>query len=73
VEACLPVAGAIQATIEIALKELPAAQVAYTTTTVRQSIFPGVLKANEAIREWITSHGHTIADSREHMYDLGLR
>lgn len=68
VEVCLPIAGAIQATIEIALKELPAAQVAYTTTTMRQSIYPGVLKANEAIREWIARHGHTVADAPREIY-----
>ena len=32
VEVCLPVTGAIQSTIEIAVKELPAATIAYTTT-----------------------------------------
>jgi RNA polymerase sigma factor (sigma-70 family) len=68
VEICLPITGAIPATIEIAVKELPAAQVAYTVTTVRQSIFPGVLKAYEAIQEWIASHGHTVGGEPREIY-----
>jgi effector-binding domain-containing protein len=39
VEVCLPVTGDIHSTIEIVVKELPAATVAYTTTSLRQSIF----------------------------------
>jgi RNA polymerase sigma factor (sigma-70 family) len=68
VEICLPVIGAIQATIEIGVKELSAAHVAYTVTTVRQSIFPGVLKAYEAIQEWIARHGHTVAGEPREIY-----
>ena len=68
VEVCLPVGGAIPATIEIAVKELPPARVAYAVTTLRQSIFPGVLKANEAIQEWIATHGHTVAGAPREIY-----
>jgi RNA polymerase sigma factor (sigma-70 family) len=68
VEVCLPVTGDIHSTIEIAVKELPTATVAYTTTTVRQSIYPGVLKAYEAITEWIRSSGHTEADDPREIY-----
>jgi RNA polymerase sigma factor (sigma-70 family) len=66
VEVCLPVIGDIQPTIEIAVKELPAATVAFTTTTVRQSIYPGVLEASRAITEWIKTSGYSIdANPRE--------
>jgi len=68
VEICLPVTGDIQATIEIAVKELPPARVAYTVITMRQSIYPGALKAYKAIEEWITSHGHTVADRPREIY-----
>ena len=68
VEVCLPVTGAIQSTIEIVVKELPAANVAYTVITVRQSIYPGVLKAYEAIDTWIKSHGHIAADGPRETY-----
>ena len=64
----MPISGAIQATREIAVIELPPAHVAYTVTTVRQSIFPGVLKAYEAIEEWIASQGHTAADDPREIY-----
>jgi RNA polymerase sigma factor (sigma-70 family) len=68
VEICLPVVGVIQATIEIAVKELPTTQVACTIATLRESIYPGVLKAYEVIREWIRSNGHTEADAPREIY-----
>jgi RNA polymerase sigma factor (sigma-70 family) len=68
VEVCLPVTGDIAATIEIAVKELPSVTVAYATTTVRQSIFPGVLKAYDAIHAWINSNGHAVADDPREIY-----
>ena len=60
VEICLPVTGQLRATIEIAVKELPAARVACATLSVRQSIYPGALKASSAIREWITDNEHAV-------------
>jgi RNA polymerase sigma factor (sigma-70 family) len=68
VEICLPVTGDIRSTIEIAVKELPAAAVAYTTATLQQSIYPGVLKAYEAITEWIENNGHAVADHPREIY-----
>ena len=68
VEVCLPVTGTIQPTIEIVVKELPAANVAYTDITVRQSIYPGVLEAHKAIDMWIKSHGHTVAGGPREIY-----
>jgi RNA polymerase sigma factor (sigma-70 family) len=68
VEICLPVTGDIQATIEIAVKELPPARVAYTVITVRQSIYPGALKAYAAIEDWIASQGHAVADRPREIY-----
>jgi RNA polymerase sigma factor (sigma-70 family) len=68
VEICLPVTGDIQATIEIAVKELTPARVAYTVITMRQSIYPGALKAYEAVQEWIASHGHSVADAPREIY-----
>jgi RNA polymerase sigma factor (sigma-70 family) len=66
VEICLPVTGTIQATIEIAVKELLPARVASTVITMRQSIYPGALKAYETVQEWIASHGHSeVAAARE--------
>jgi RNA polymerase sigma factor (sigma-70 family) len=68
VEICLPVIGTIQPTLEIAVKELPPARVAYTVITMRQSIYPGALKAYKAIEEWIASHGHIVADRPREIY-----
>ena len=61
-----PSAGELQATIEIAVKGLPAVRVAYATLSVRQSIYPGALKASSAVREWITENEHAVdGDVRE--------
>lgn len=66
VEICLPVSGQVRSTIEIAVKELPATRLAYVTTSVRQSIYPGVLKAYSAVRGWITDSGFAVdGDPRE--------
>jgi hypothetical protein len=35
---------------------------------MRQSIFPGVLKAYEAVQEWIVSQGHSVADAPREIY-----
>jgi len=35
---------------------------------LRQSIFPGVLKAYAAIEEWIAANQHQIADSPREIY-----
>ena len=55
VEICLPVRGSIESTKEITVKELPSAEVAFVRTTLRQFVFPGVLKAYEAIEEWFST------------------
>jgi RNA polymerase sigma factor (sigma-70 family) len=68
VEICLPVTGDIPSTIEIAVKELPAAKVAYTITTLRQSIYPGVLEAYKAINDWIKDSGQAVADKPREVY-----
>jgi RNA polymerase sigma factor (sigma-70 family) len=68
VEICLPVTGTIQPTIEIAVKELPPARVAYAIITMRQSIYPGALRAYTAIEEWIATHGHTAAARPREIY-----
>ncbi|SRR6266498_174739 len=68
VEVCLPIAGDIQSSDDIHVRELPATQVAYTVTTLRQSIFPGVLKAYDAVQQWIANHHHQVADSPRETY-----
>jgi RNA polymerase sigma factor (sigma-70 family) len=66
VEACVPITANIQPGNDMAIRELPAVQVAYTVTTLRQSLFPGVLKAYEEIEMWIKDNGYqTTAPPRE--------
>ena len=68
VEICLPIAGEMQPTIEIAVKELAATEVAYTIATLRQSIYPGILKAHETIGTWLNDHGHQQAAAPREIY-----
>ena len=63
VEVCLPITGDVHPSGDMMVQELPAAQVAYATASLRQSIFPGILKAYTAIEEWIRANHHQIADS----------
>lgn len=68
VEICLPITGDVHPSGDIQVREVPAAQVAYTTTSLRQSIFPGVLNAYVAIKDWIAANQHQIADSPREIY-----
>ena len=64
----MPVSGPIPATIEIVVNDLPPAHVAYTVATLRQSLFPGVLKAYASIEQWLATHGHTVTDAPRESY-----
>lgn len=37
-------------------------------TTLRQSLFPGVLKAYDAVWSWIGEHGHQAGDHPHEIY-----
>jgi effector-binding domain-containing protein len=67
-EICLPVEGSIEPTKEIAVKELPSVEVAFTSTTLRQSVFPGVVKAYQAIEQWLSNHNHQQAGPPREIY-----
>jgi RNA polymerase sigma factor (sigma-70 family) len=68
VEVCLPITGDVHASDDIQVREFPAVQLASTITSLRQSIFPGVLNAYAAIEEWIAANHHQIADSPREIY-----
>ncbi|HKF93993.1 MAG TPA: sigma-70 family RNA polymerase sigma factor [Gammaproteobacteria bacterium] len=68
VEVCLPIAGDVHPSGDIRTQELPAVQLAYTITSLRQSIFPGVLNAYAAIKDWIAANQHQIAASPREIY-----
>jgi RNA polymerase sigma factor (sigma-70 family) len=68
VEVCLPVGDDIPSTDAIQAKELPAAEVAFTVATLRQSIFPGVLKAYEALGDWLQAHHYQASDAPREIY-----
>ena len=68
VEVCLPITGDVHPSGNIRAQELPGVQVAYTITSLRQSIFPGVLNAYAAIKDWIAANHHQIAASPREIY-----
>lgn len=62
VEVCLPIAGTVEKQgdikirkLPIKIRELPATRAASTVLTMRQSIFPGVLKGYDVVRDWIVT------------------
>lgn len=68
VEVCLPITGAIQPGADMQVQDLPAMRVAYAVTTLRQSLFPGVLKAYDAVSSWIGDHGLQAGDHPHEIY-----
>jgi RNA polymerase sigma factor (sigma-70 family) len=68
VEICLPVEGKLEPSLEIAVKEMATTEVAFVITTLRQSIYPGILKAYAAIELWMTEQGHHPAGAPREIY-----
>lgn len=68
IEVCLPVAGAITGTDEIAAKELPGGQFAYVTLHGDECTFPAILKGYDAVHDWIERNGYTPEDSPREMW-----
>ena len=67
-EICLPVEGHIEPTKEIMVKELPAVEVAFVSTTLRQSVYPGVVKAYSAIEAWVSTNSHRLTGPPREIY-----
>ena len=65
VEVCLPVSGKLPERKDMQMRDLPAVEVVSVQLSMRQSIFPGVLKAYDVLREWISAHNYNPAASRE--------
>ena len=72
VEVCLPIVATAdeQANIKIRelpikIREFPATRAASAVLTMRQSIFPGVLKGYDAVRDWIVNQKHKPGNAQE--------
>jgi RNA polymerase sigma factor (sigma-70 family) len=65
VEVCLPITGIIEKRGDMKVRELPAARAASTILTMRQSIFPGVVKGYDAVRDWIVTQNHQPGNPHE--------
>jgi DNA-binding transcriptional MerR regulator len=68
VEVCLPVEGAVEPATEMTLRTESAHGEAYTTITLGQCQFPGILDAYAAVERWIKANGRTIAASPREVY-----
>ena len=68
VEICLPVEGAFKPGSGIQLRQLGATQVASVTLTERQSEFPAILGAYDAIFDWVKQNGHKTVEPPREIY-----
>jgi DNA-binding transcriptional MerR regulator len=68
VEICLPVSRVLQPTDEILSKEIPPSKVAFTTITRDQAQFPDILKAYDAIYDWIRQQRHKVLGPPREIY-----
>jgi DNA-binding transcriptional MerR regulator len=68
VEVCLPVDSDVDPVGEMTLRTEPAHTEAYTTITLQQCKFPGILEAYSAVEGWIQENGHEIAASPREVY-----
>ena len=58
VEVCLPVRAPVAVADGVAMKQLPAAQVAFVDITGEQCQFPAILQAYDAVYDWIKQNGY---------------
>jgi DNA-binding transcriptional MerR regulator len=68
VEVCLPVTDLVELDEDVALKEWPAVDVAYTVVTRRQGMFPEVLGAYDACFDWIRERGAKLEGAPMEIY-----
>lgn len=68
VEVCVPFTGRVQADRELTLRVEPAHREAYTTITLAQCEFPGILDAYSAVEGWIEAAGREIAGPPREVY-----
>ena len=57
-EVCLPVQQQVAANGEVTAKQLPAVRVAFVDITGEQCEFPEILKAYDAVYDWIKANGY---------------
>jgi DNA-binding transcriptional MerR regulator len=68
VEICLPVNRVLQPTNEILSKDIPPSKVAFTTITQDQAQFPDILKAYDAVYDWIRQKRHKVLGPPREVY-----
>lgn len=68
VEVCLPVADGVRPVGEMTLRDEPPHREAYTTITLQQCDFPGILDAYAAVEQWIQDQGREMTASPREVY-----
>jgi DNA-binding transcriptional MerR regulator len=68
VEVCLPVEGAVEPGARMTLRNEDAHAEAYTTITLGQCEFPGILDAYAAVERWVQANDRIIAASPREVY-----
>jgi DNA-binding transcriptional MerR regulator len=68
VEVCVPFSGSVQAQGEATVRAEPAHREAYTTITMAQCQFPGILDAYAAVERWIETNGAQLSAAPREVY-----
>jgi DNA-binding transcriptional MerR regulator len=68
VEVCVPVDGSVEPTAQMTLRTESAHGEAYTTITLEQCQFPGILDAYSAVERWVQANGRSVAASPREVY-----
>lgn len=58
VEICVPFTGAVEPVADLGVRLEPARTEAYTTITKEQVRYPEILRAYDAVADWLQEHGH---------------
>jgi effector-binding domain-containing protein len=68
VEVCVPFTGSVPAQGEASVRAEPAHREAYTTITMAQCQFPGILDAYAAVERWIETNGAQMSAAPREVY-----
>jgi DNA-binding transcriptional MerR regulator len=68
VEVCVPFEGTLEPSGRIATRLEPAYEIAYTRLTKANCSFPGMVKAYEDVRAWLSTNGKTLVAPRREIY-----
>lgn len=68
VEICVPFTGSVEPVSDLGVRLEPAHTEAYTTITKEQVGYPDILRAYDAVADWLQEHGHRGVSSPREVY-----